>query len=88
MDEGYIYYKLRSCTNKDIAFQGNVDNFNECKQICQRDPKCVSFQWWGVTNVHLEKGLNYCQSSYSCTYGSSSLATAANPSDLYVKGNS
>ena len=87
IDQGYTYYKFRSCTNQDIAFQGNVDNINECKQLCQRDHKCVSFQWWGASNLHPENGLNYCQISYSCTYDNSKLAIATNPSDLYVKGN-
>ena len=86
-DLDYIYYRMRSCSGRNEIFVGSVTSQIQCREICDRETQCISFEWWGIDNPHPIYGANYCQASSSCTYGNSQDSTLEVLSDLYVKGN-
>ena len=82
----YLYYRLRGCGGRNEIFLGSVTGRSMCSSKCNENSDCVSFEWYGSSNLHPTEGANYCQLSSSCTYDISIQASPTYPSDLFVKG--
>lgn len=78
---------MRGCTNRNDIYQGYLPNRGECSSKCNDINDCISFEWYGDSNPHVQLGVNYCYLSSSCTYNLSMAASSDFPTDLYVKGN-
>ena len=78
---------MRGCPSRNEIFKGRVHSRGQCRRICDENPECVSFEWWGDMNPHPSFGQNYCQVSSSCTYERSNKTRITHKSSLYIKGN-
>ena len=84
--ESYVYYRSQGCDLQNDLFDGKVDEFCNCKAICDVDITCVSFEWYGERNPHPDEGFGVCHVSSSCTFEESEKYDGDDKPDLYVKG--
>jgi len=87
--EGYKFYHNRGCFEHDEIFSGQFDesDIDECKNICDEDATCISFEYWGQGNPNEYKGEGLCHVSSTCTSKMSKPKSVNNMTcNLYVKG--
>jgi len=87
--EGYKFYHNRGCIEHDEIFNGQFDesDIDECKNICDKDETCISFEYWGQGNPDKYRGEGICHASTTCTSKMAQPKSVNNMTcNLYVKG--